>query len=143
MNLYGGPIEQSFNEEYNRRRKNGDPEFVSRGAKSHARKQEKGEFALTEDQIRDVRDKYDLTCMSEEEEEAFLQHLIKTGILTKADGDSYIRTGGNLFEACTKQINVKIRRLYQMAIAGKESDSHVEQIRSLQKILTVLEQVKN
>lgn len=142
MNLYGGPIEQNFNEDYNRR-KNSDPESTARSAKNHAKKQEKWDPALAEDQIRHIRDNYDLICMSEEQEEAFLQDLIKMGILSKRECDAYAKNGGNLFEEVSNQINLNIRRLYQLAIAGKDSDFQVEQIRSLQKMFNVLEQVKD
>lgn len=139
MNLYGGPIEQNFSDDLNKRKKN--EAETSASSKSNGKK-DKGEFALTDDQTRELKDKYNFTYLSCEEETAFLQDLIRMGILTKADCDSYTITGGNLFDALTKQVNAYIRQLYQLAIAGRDSDSLVEKIRSLQKILDVLEQMK-
>lgn len=138
MDLYGGPIEQNFSKGMNHSKKNHDAE-VSAPPKGNS----KGECALTEGQIRELKGKFNLTYLSCEEEEALMQDLIRMGILTKADGDSYTRTGGNLIDALTKQINASIRQLYQLAIAGRDSDALVEQIRSLQKILDVSQLLRN
>ena len=70
-----------------------------------------------------------------------LQDLNKMGALTNADCGAFVKTDGNIYEALTRQISADINLLYQMAIAGRESNSHIEHIRSQQKLLEVLEQL--
>lgn len=142
MNLYGGPIEQNFGEDYIKRGRRDDLDSVSStAAKNHGKKPDKGEFTLSDDQIQELREKYNLIFMTSEEEEALLQDLIFMGILTKEDCGCYTRTGGNLFESLTKQVGADIKRLYQMAIAGRYGDSHIDRIRRQQKILDIIEQL--
>ena len=144
MNLYGGPIEQNFSEDYVKRRKHNELDSVSpSAAKNLGKKLDKGEFALSDEQIQELRGKYNLIFMTSEEEEALLQDLIFMGVLTKEDRDSYTRTGGNLFDSLTKQVGADVKRLYQMAIAGRYSDAHIDRIRRQQKILDILELLNN
>ncbi len=144
MNMYGGPIEQNFNEDVIKRGKHNEADSVSfSAAKNHGKKQDKGEFTLSDNQVWELKGKYNLIFMTSEEEEALLQDLILMGILTKEDCSCYTRTGGNLFESLTKQIGADIKRLYQMAITGRHGDSHIERIRRQQKILDILEQLND
>ena len=79
-----------------------------------------------------------MTC---EEEETLLQDLNKMGVLTNEDCGAFVKTGGNIFEDLTRQISANINQMYQMAIAGRDSNTHIEHIRSQQKLLDVLEQL--
>lgn len=142
MNLYGGPIEQNFSEDYIKRGRR-DDSASSSAAKNQGKKLDKGEFTLSNVQIQELREKYNLIFMTSQEEEALLQDLIFMGILSKEDCGCYTRTGGNLFESLTKQVGADIKRLYQMAIAGRYCDTHIDRIRRQQKILEILEQLND
>ena len=139
MNLYGGPIDRSFDEGKNR--KNSEPETGSHAAKYNLRKPDMAENTLTEEQVRQLKGKYDFAFMTCEEEETLLQDLNKMGILTKEDCGSYTISGGNIFESLNRQVSSDINLLYRMAIAGRYCNRHIEHIRSQQKLLNVLEQL--
>jgi len=110
-------------------------------ARKTIRKPDPGDVLLSDDQIRELKGKYDLNDMTFEEEETFMQDLNRMGILSREDCGSYVRSGGNIFESLTKQVNSDINLLYQMAIAGRYSNQHIEHIKSRHKILDVLEQL--
>lgn len=96
---------------------------------------------LSDDQIHDLKEKYNLNYMTCEEEETLLQDLNKWGILTNEDCGAFVKTGGNIFDTMTRQVSADINLLYQMAIAGRHSDTHIAHMRSQQKILNVLSQL--
>lgn len=105
------------------------------------RKPDLGDILLSDDQIRQLKGKYDLNDMTFEEEETFMRDLNKMGILSKEDCGSYVKSGGNIHESLTRRVSADINLLYQMAIAGRYSNQHIENIRSQQKILDVVEQL--
>lgn len=109
--------------------------------KKLVKKPDMGDIMLSDDQLQDLKEKYDFRYMTCEEEETLLQDLHKLGILTNEDCSSFVKSNGNIFEVLNKQVSADINLLYQMAIAGRYSDSHIEHIRSQQKILDVLEQL--
>lgn len=106
-----------------------------------AKKPEGMECVLSDDQLDELRGKYNLRNMTFEEEEQFMQDLIEMGILSKEDCGSFTKVAGNIFDALTRQVSADINLLYQMAIAGRYSSLHIEHIRSQQKLLDVLEQL--
>ena len=127
---------------YTRRNKNTEPAPVpSSAGRLSAVKSEFAVCVLTEDQIRKINGRYQLPDLTCEEEELLIQDLIGMDILTEDDGCSYTKSGGNVLESLTKQIGANINLLYQMAIAGRYSNLHIEIIKSQQKILDVLEQL--
>lgn len=110
-------------------------------AKRLVRKPDTDDAVLSDGQIRELKERYNLNYMTCEEEETLLQDLNKMGVLTGEDCGAFVKSGGNIFETLTRQISADINLLYQMAIAGRESNSHIEHIRSQQKLLDVLEQI--
>ena len=128
---------------YSRRNKNADPVVVpfSSGRLSAMKSEFAAVSVLTQDQIRKLNGRYELTDLTCEEEESLIQDLIGMDILTVDDGCSYTKSGGNVIESLTRQLSVNINLLYQMAIAGRYSSLHIEIIKSQQKILDVLEQL--
>jgi hypothetical protein len=110
-------------------------------AKRLVKKPDMGDAFLSDGQIRELKERYNLNCMTCEEEETLLQDLNKMGILTNEDCGAFVKSGGNILEALTRQISANINLLYQKAIAGRDGNSHVEHIRSQQKLLDVLEQI--
>jgi hypothetical protein len=99
------------------------------------------DYALSDDELDQLRGKYNLQNMTFEEEEQFMQDLNEMGILSKEDCGSFTKVAGNIFDALTRQVSADINLLYQMAIAGRYSSLHIEHIRSQQKLLDVLEQL--
>lgn len=141
MNLYGGPIDRLHNAE-GQSRKNPEPETSSSyAAKYNVKKPDMEASTLTEEQVQQLKDKYNLTYMTCEEEEILLQDLNEMGILTKEDCSAYTVSGGNIFESLNRQVSADINLLYRMAISGKYCNRHIEHIRSQQKFLYVLEQL--
>jgi len=139
MNTYGEPIGQNSNNEdafTKLRNKERNEEAIMKRNKNS----ERG-TSLTSEQIRELKDKYDLLYMTCEEEQMFMKDLNEMGILTKGECGSYLKSGGNIFESLTKQISADINLLYQMAIADRYSGLHLEHIKSQQKLLDILEQL--
>ncbi len=140
MNMYGGPIDLYYEEE--KSSKNSDPgSSLSSAARFNVRKPDMGENTLTEEQILQLKGKYNLAYMTCEEEVTLLQDLNQMGILTKEECGAYAVSEGNIFESLTRQVSKDINLLYQMAIAGRYSNQHIEHIKSHQKLLDVLEQL--
>lgn len=110
-------------------------------AKKLVKRPDMGDIILSYDQIQELKEKYNFTYMTCEEEETLLQDLNKMGILTNEDCGAFVTSNGNIFDVLTRQISTDINLLYQMAIAGRYSNSHIEHIRSQQKLLDVLEQL--
>ena len=106
-----------------------------------AKKPDGVDYVLSDDQLDELRGKYNLKNMTFEEEERFMQDLNEMGILSKEDCGSFTKVAGNIFDALTRQVSADINLLYQMAIAGRYSSLHIEHIRSQQKLLDVLEQL--
>lgn len=96
---------------------------------------------LSKDQIRQIKNKYNLIDLSSEEEETLMQDLSRMGILMEEDWYCCSRSGGNIFESLKKQVSADINLLYKMAITGRYSRLHIENIKSQQKVLNVLEQL--
>ncbi len=105
------------------------------------KKPDMGDILLSDDQLQELKGKYNLNYMTCEEEGTLLQDLNKMGILTNEDCGAFVKSGGNIFDSLNRQISADINLLYQMAIAGRYGNSHIEHIRSQQKILDVLEQL--
>jgi hypothetical protein len=110
-------------------------------AKKIVRKPDMGDILLSNDQVQELKEKYNIKYMTCDEEETLLQDLNKMGVLTNEDCAAFVISDGNIFDSLTKQVSSDINLLYKMAIAGRYSDSHIEHIRSQQKILDVLEQL--
>jgi hypothetical protein len=100
-----------------------------------------GDAALTENQIHELKAKYNIRNMTSEEEETLLQDLKKMGVLTKEECGSFFRSAGNILETMSRQFSADINLLYKMAIAGRYSILHIEHLQHQQKILNVLEQL--
>lgn len=96
---------------------------------------------LSEAQIKKLKGKYNFQNMTPAEEEGFLRELYDMGILTQEDCNCYSKAGGNIVETLTNRVSTDINLLYRMAIAGRHSDSHIENIKREQRILGVLEQL--
>ncbi|HWQ79853.1 MAG TPA: hypothetical protein VN381_13590 [Anaerovoracaceae bacterium] len=121
--------------------KNTEPAVSSPVVHLSAVRSEFSVTVITKDQIRRLNSRYKLTDMTCEEEESLIQDLIGMDILTVDDGCSYTKSGGNVLESLTKQLSANINLLYQMAIAGRFSNLHIEIIKSQQKIMDILEQL--
>ncbi len=142
MNLYGGPIEEYFNEnEHVKGNGKASSEMHPTAASKCAMRKQDRENALPYEQIMELRSRYDLSYMTCEEQESLLDELCRMGALTKEDCASYMPSDGNISEALTQQFNADIKLLYKMSIAGRYSNSHMEHIKSQQKILDLLEQL--
>jgi hypothetical protein len=96
---------------------------------------------LTEKQILELKNKYNLTYMTCEEEETLLQDLKKMGVLSKGECGTFLSSSGNILEELTRQFSSDINQLYRMSIAGKYSILHIENLQREQKIINVLEQL--
>lgn len=110
-------------------------------AKKLVKKPDLGDIILSDGQLQELKGKYNFKYMTCEEEETLLQDLNKMGILTHEDCGAFVTSSGNIIDVLTRQVSADINLLYQMAIAGRYSNSHIEHIRSQQKILDVLEQL--
>jgi hypothetical protein len=110
-------------------------------AKKLVKKPDMGDILLSDSQIRELKGKYNIKYMTCEEEEALMEDLCRMGILTNEDCGAFVKSDGSIFDILSRQISADINLLYKMAIAGRYSDSHIEHIRSQQKILDVLEQL--
>ncbi len=110
-------------------------------AKKLVKKPDMGDIILSDDQLQELKEKYNLKYMTCEEEGTLLRDLHKMGVLTNEECGAYELSGGNIFESLNRQVSVGINLLYQMAIAGRYSSAHIDHIRSQQKILDVLEQL--
>lgn len=141
MSLNGGPIHRFFDYGEKNEKKTEQEEDSSHAARYNIKMPDMGESTLTEEQILQLKNKYHLTDMTCEEEEILLQDLNKMGILTNEDCSAYAVSGGNLFESLNRQVSAGMNTLYRMAISGKYCNRHIEQIRSQQKLLYVLEQL--
>ncbi|HVI41697.1 MAG TPA: hypothetical protein VM577_13680 [Anaerovoracaceae bacterium] len=128
-------------------KKESDPEAVSStAATNNAERQDKGDVIFTEEQIRYFKDKYDLLKMTKAEQETFIQDLYRMGILTIEEASiplirAETQEETDFFNSLTRQIKNDIHLLYQMAISGKDSSKHIENIKSKQKVLDILEQL--
>lgn len=96
---------------------------------------------LSKDQVRQIKNKYNLNNLTCEEEETLMRELSRMGILCEEDWDCYSRSGGNIYESLKKKVTADINLLYKMAIAGRHSSSHIKNIKSQQRILDVMEQL--
>ena len=110
-------------------------------AKKLVKKPDLDDIILSKDQLQELKGKYNINYMTHEEEGTLLQDLNKMGVLTNEDCGAYVISGGNIFDSLNRQVSADIKLLYQMAIAGRYSNSHIKHIRSQQKILSVLEQL--
>jgi hypothetical protein len=123
------------------RKKQDTGEPSPEGEYRFAKKPEGVDYVLSDDQLDELRGKYNLKNMTFEEEERFMQDLNEMGILSKEDCGSFTKVAGNIFDVLTRQVSADINLLYQMAIAGRYSSLHIEHIRSQQKLLDILEQL--
>jgi hypothetical protein len=105
------------------------------------RKPNMSDSTLTENQIRELRSKYNLRQMTCEEEETLLQDLRRMGVLSKDECTTFLQSAGNILEELTSQFSSDINLLYKMAIAGRYSMLHIEHLQRQQKILNVLDQL--
>ncbi len=143
MNMYGGPIEEYFDEnDYERGNRSSDRDvYPSVSSNKFASRRFDKENALSSERIMELRDRYDLNYMTCEAQENLLDELCRMGMLTKEDCEAYMISEGNLLESLARQVAVDIKMLYKMAIAGRYSSTHIKHIRSQQKILDLLEQL--
>lgn len=144
MDLYGDRYERDLknNDAFERSRKRREAEdAMQSGSQKRINRPEMEESLLTDSQVRQLRDKYNLVNMNCEEEFLLLEDLQAMGFLTKEDCETYSMTGGNILVSLKKKIGDDINLLYKMAISGRDDTLHIEHIRSQQKLLNVLEQV--
>lgn len=139
MNRYDEPMGQNRNSEdaFTKLRniERNEEELLRRNHNSEV------EATLTEEQIEQLKEKYDLLHMTCEEQELLMKELYGIGILTKEECATFSVTGENIFESLKKQVSSNINLLYQMAIAGRDSGLPIEHIKCQQKILGILEQL--
>ena len=145
MSMYGGPIEEYFGgNDYAKGNRSSDGEaYPSVSPNKFAVRRLDRENALSSGQIMELRSRYDLNYMTCEAQENLLDELCRMGMLTKEDSVAYMVSDGNILESLTRQVGDDIKLLYKMAITGRYSSSHIEHIRSQQKILDLLEQLMN
>ena len=104
MNLYGGPIDEYYNDKNNRiDSEPGNPLSNGSGLRKHDM-----DDVLDDEQLLHLKSTYDLPYMTCEQEEALLEDLCRAGVLTKEECSSYVRYGGNVLESLTGQINSNI-----------------------------------
>lgn len=143
MDMGTAAFELSYRSDaYLRKNRNIEPAvFPSSAGRFSELKSDFKASVLTKDQIIKINSRYKLADLTCEEEESLIQDLIDMNILTVDDGCSYTKSGGNVLESLTKQLSANINLLYQMAIAGRYSNLHIEIIKSQQKIIDVMEQL--